>query len=453
MARAFRGASAILTGTHYAELGVAVHRSSSHLSGLFGASHYAESRGATAMITRRGIFATAAGLGAVARPPPLESSATMNKLPSVYARLGIRPVINAVGTVTNLGGSIMPPEVMDAMAEASQYFVPLPELQRRVGARIADLLGVPAAMVTAGAASAITVGTVACITRGDPQKLAQLPDVRGMKCEVIQLKSHRSGYESQITLTGATIVEVDTREELERAINGRTAMMFFLNKADTEGRIRRDEWIHVARERGVPTFNDAAADVPPPERLSAYVKEGFDLVAFSGGKGLLGPQCSGLLLGCKELIEAGMPSISPHLGIGRGMKVGKEEIIGLLTAVERYLRVDHDAEHRDLERRAVFIIDALAKSPLRATLDVPAIANHVPHVQIDWEGKQRAADLVKQLLEGDPPIAVEQRGERGLTISVWMMRPDEHLVVARRLAEVFAEQATPGQTPNGQRGS
>jgi len=215
-------------------------------------------------------------------------------------------------------------------------------------------------------------------------------------------------------------------------------MMFFLNKADPEGKIRRDEWIRVAKEHGVPTFNDAAADVPPPENLSAYVKEGFDLVGFSGGKGLLGPQCSGLLLGSKELIAAGKTAISPYGGIGRGMKVGKEEIVGLLAAVEHYLKVDHAAERRELESRAGYIIDFLAKLPLKAKLDVPEIANHVPHVQIDWEGKQPAAEVVRLLLEGDPPIAVSQRAERGLTVSVWMMRPGEHRIVAKRLAEVFA---------------
>jgi L-seryl-tRNA(Ser) seleniumtransferase len=347
-------------------------------------------------------------------------------------------VINGIGTVTMLGGSIMPPEVTEAMQEAGQYFVPLADLQRQAGAHIAELVGVPAAMVTAGAASAITVGTAACIARGDPAKLDRLPDVTGMKYEVIQQKSHHCGYEPQILLTGAKIVQVETREELDRAINDRTAMMFFLNKADPEGRIRRDEWIRVAKARGVPTFNDAAADVPPQGNLSAYVKEGFDLVAFSGGKGLLGPQCSGLLLGSKELVEAGMPAISPHGGIGRGMKVGKEEIVGLMAAVERYLKVDHDVERRELEQRAAYIIDFLAKSPVKAKVDVPEIANHVPHVMIDWEGKQTAAEIARQLMEGDPAIAIAQREERGLTVSVWMMRPGEHRIVAKRLAEVFA---------------
>ena len=393
------------------------------------------------MTTRRGFIAGVGGLSAVGSLPASSARAARSNerdAGAIYTRLGVRPLINAIGTVTLVGGSIMPPEVTRAMEEASRHFVYLPDLQRQVGTRIAELLGVPAAMVTAGAASAITVGTASCMTRGDAGKLARLPDVSGMKCEVIQQKSHRGEYYQQILLTGAKIVEIESREELDSAINDRTAMMFFLNKAEGQGRIRREEWVRVAKDRGVPAFNDAAADMPPPQHLSSYVSDGFDLVAFSGGKGLRGPQCSGLLLGRKELVEAGRTAISPHQGIGRAMKVGKEEIVGLLTAIELYLKADHDAERRELDRRAAYIIDAVNGSRLRATLDVPPIANHVPHVQIDWDGKQTAADAVRQLLQGNPSIAVGERAERGLTVSVWMMRPGEHEIVAKRLLEVLA---------------
>jgi L-seryl-tRNA(Ser) seleniumtransferase len=374
-----------------------------------------------------------AGAAVAVLPKPKLSEA------SVYTRLGVRPVINGVGTVTVLGGSIMPAEVVRAMDEASRYFVNLPELQDKVGARLAELLGVPAAMVTAGAASSITVAAAACLAGGDPRQVRRLPDTTDLKYEVVQQKSHRSGYEAQMLLTGAKIVWVETREEAERAINDRTAMMFFLNKADPEGQIRRAEWIALGKKHGVPTFNDAAADVPPASRLGEYVKEGFDLVAFSGGKGLLGPQCSGLLLGRKDLIEAGKQAISPHGGIGRGMKVGKEEMIGLLAAVERYLKVDHEAERRELEERAAHVLGVLAKvSGVQAEKHVPEIANRVPHVKIEWEGRRTAREVVQQLLEGDPPIAVSQRGERGLMVSMWMLRGDEHKAVARRLKEVLS---------------
>ena len=164
------------------------------------------------------------------------------------------------------------------------------------------------------------------------------------------MKAHPNEYEAQIRLVGAKIVYVENRQELDRAINERTAMLFFLNTRDPDGPIRRDEWIRVGKERNVFTFNDAASDVPPAAHLSEYVHQGFDLVGISGGKALLGPQCSGLLLGRKDLVEAARNAISPHAGIGRGMKVGKEEIVGLLAAVERYLKVDHDAEQREMER-------------------------------------------------------------------------------------------------------
>jgi len=336
----------------------------------------------------------------------------------------------------------MPPEVVRAMEEAGRHFVYLPELQKKAGERIAQLVGVPAAMVTAGAASAITVATAACVTRGDPKRYAALPDTEGMPNEVIQQESHQCGYEAQMRLVGTKILWVKTREDVERAIGPRTAMMFFLNKNDETGAIRRAEWIEIGKKHNVPLFNDAAADVPPASRLSEYVKEGFDLVAFSGGKGLLGPQCSGLLLGRKDLIEAAQPAISPAGGIGRGMKVGKEEIIGLLTAVERYMKTDHDAEARLLEGRVLEMIRVLSPvKGIQAEVTVPKIANHVPHLAVRWdepEKKLTTEQVVQQLREGDPPIYVLGTGPGQLMVSVWMMRGSEHRTVARRLREILA---------------
>jgi L-seryl-tRNA(Ser) seleniumtransferase len=380
--------------------------------------------------------ATAAA-GALSSAAPAASSSDV----SVYTRLGVRPVINGVGVVTHLGGSLMPPEVVDAMDKAARYFVPLTELQKKVGARIAELLGAPAAMVTCGCASAITLGTAACVAMGDAEKLRRLPDTSGMKNEIVQQKSHRGGYEQQMLLVGTKIVWVETREELDRAINDRTAMMFFYNEMEPEGQIKRDEWIRVGKQRGVPTFNDAASDTPPVERLSQYVREGFDLVAFSGGKALMGPQCSGLLLGRKDLIEAAIPASSPYASIGRGMKVGKEEMVGLLAAVERYLKVDHAAEFKELDARVQYMIEALSKiRGLNAERHLPPIANHVPHLRLDWTEdafKFDAGEVVRKLMQGDPAIAISRRGDRLLHVSVWMMRPGEHEIVTRRLKEVF----------------
>src|SRR5882724_4580232 len=186
--------------------------------------------------------AAASGL-TTAAPVPSTSGA------AIYARLGIRPLINGVGVVTHLGGSLMPPEVVDAMDQAARHFVPLTELQTKVGARIAELLGAPSAVVTCGCASAITLGTAACVAMGDPEKLRRLPDTTGMKNEIVQQKTHRGGYEQQMLLIGAKIVWVETKEELERAITDRTAMMFFYNENEPEGKITRQEWIEVGKRR------------------------------------------------------------------------------------------------------------------------------------------------------------------------------------------------------------
>lgn len=395
-------------------------------------------------MTRRRVLqggASAAVLGAAACGSGSEPG-TPAAPEEVYRRLGIEPVINGIGTVTVLGGSLMPPEVTDAMVAASRNFVPLPELQERAGDHVARLIGVPAAMISAGAASAMTCGTAAAIAGDDDEKLRMLPDTTGMKNEVIQQRAHLTGYQAQLELVGAKIVWVDTREEAEAAINERTAMMFFLNFADPRGEIGRAEWIDIAKAHNVPTLNDAAADIPPPERLHSYVEEGFDMVAFSGGKGLMGPQATGLLLGRPDLIGAARKAISPFGGIGRGMKVGKEEIVGLVAAVERYVSLDHDAERRELDARAALISGVLGSvNGLSLETHVPEIANHVPHVVVSWDESGlgvTSEDAVARLLEGDPPIAVSRSGEGRLRISTWMLRPGQDAVVAERVRALFA---------------
>jgi L-seryl-tRNA(Ser) seleniumtransferase len=317
----------------------------------------------------------------------------------------------------------------------------VPDLQQKAGARIAELLGVPAAMITAGAASAITVATAAAMTKGDAKKIAQLPDTEGLPFEVIQ--QGRSGYEAQVRVTGARVVTVGTRDELDRAISERTAMMFFLNHAEPNVKIKRDEWVRVARERDVVSFNDAAADVPPREHLSQYVEEGFDLVAFSGGKGLRGPQSTGLLLGRKDLIDGARTLIAPHGGIGRGMKMGKEEIVGLVAAVERYMTVDLEAERRVLEAKVDHLKDVVGKvKGVAVETHVPEIANHVPHFVATWDEAAlglTAKQVHERLQAGDPPVHVLLSGPGKLTVSVWMMSGDEHRLVARRLRDILAK--------------
>jgi len=388
----------------------------------------------------------AAGLERTAASPPGTGD-------NVYSRLGVPTYINALGTVTRLGGTIMPAEVVRAMDEAGQHFVPMADLHEKVGERLARLIGVEAATVTSGAAGAITQGTAACVTRGDPDRMAQLPDTTGMPNQVIIQKSHREAYEAQIKLVGTRVVEVETIDQLEAAINPGTAMLFFINTFTPKGRIDRQTWVAVGKKHGVPTFNDAAADVPPKGRLSEYVRMGFDLVTFSGGKGLLGPQSSGLLLGRRDLVMAARRCGSPWGGIGRGMKVGKEEMIGLLAAVERYLKIDHQAEKRLLQSRVDTIAASLASIPgVQAESFVPEIANHVPHLSLEWDYERipiTTAEASGRLKQGHPPIEVgghhwmqpnrqSPDNMQGLTVSVWMLRPGEDRIVAERLKSLLA---------------
>lgn len=367
----------------------------------------------------------------------------------IYEELGVRPFINAAGTYTMLSACIMPREVVAAMEEASRQHVSIPELQEAAGKRIASLVGSEAALVTSGCAAALTLATAACVCGSDQEKIRRTPDSEGMKNEVIFQKTHRFGYDHAIRNVGVKIVEVETRQELESAISDKTAMLFFLNLADPQGQIKRQEFAEIAKKAGIPSLIDAAADVPPAENLSAYIKMGYDLVAFSGGKGIRGPQCSGLLLGRKELIQAAFLNGSPNAdSAGRIGKVGKEEIVGLLTAVELYVKRDHQAEWKDWEGRVSLIGKAVAGiRGIQTERFVPEIANQVPHLAIKWDTsalRLSKEDFVKALREGEPRIEVRPNSatEPRLEIAVWMLQPDEDRIVARRCAEILKKSAS-----------
>lgn len=361
--------------------------------------------------------------------------------------LGVRPVINAAGTYTMLTGSLMAPEAVQAWQSATRVFVRLDELHDAVGKRIAELIGCEAAMVTAGAASALTLGTAACMTGTDPERIRRLPDTTGMKTEVIIQKSHRFAYDHAVRNCGIRFVEVETREELERAVNDRTVMMLFLNNSDPIGQIKAAEFAELGKKYGIPTFIDCAADVPPVENLRKFTDMGFSLVTFSGGKGLRGPQSAGLLLGRKDLIQAARLNTCPHAdSIGRGHKVNKEEMLAMLAAVEAYLKRDHEADWREWEKRVRLIADTIAAIPGVSTeVWVPEIANHVPHLRIRWDAervKVTVADVVRQLREGEPSIEVVPGAREFLTVGVWMLQPGEAQIVARRLREILKKAAS-----------
>lgn len=354
-----------------------------------------------------------------------------------FKELGVRRFINAAGTFTSLTASLMPREVIEAMDYASEYFVTLDELQEKVGERIARLVDAEAAMVTAGAASALTLGTAAVLTGTDPEKIRRLPDVTGMKSEAIIQKSHRFPYDHAVRNCGVRMVEVETREELQAAVNDQTAMLLFLNAADNEGRIKAPEFAELGKQYGIATFNDCAADVPPVENLWKYNRMGFDLVTFSGGKGIRGPQSAGLLFGRRHLIEAARLNTSPNAdSIGRGSKVNKEEILGMLVALELYLGKDHEREWREWENRAETIARSARAVPgVSSEIYVPEIANHVPHVKVTWDAERiplTPEQVAGALRDGDPSIEVRHSTD-ALQVGVWMLRSGEEKIVARRL--------------------
>lgn len=401
-----------------------------------------------ASLSRRNFLAAGASLAgaraATAMPRPGSPGASRPATNHIYSRLGVRTFINAKGTYTALSGSLMPGEVVRAMEEASQYFVAIEELQRIVGEKIARLLGAEAACVTSGAAAAIVLGTAACVTGNDPEKIKRLPDVSGMKNEVILQKKHRVSYDHAIRNVGVKLVEVETSEELERAIHPNTAMLFFLNNAQNKGAMGLAQWVEIGKRRGVPTFNDAAADTPPVSRLSEYARLGFDLVAFSGGKGLRGPQCSGLLMGRRDLIDSALANGSPNSDtVGRPMKVGKEEIVGLYVALERYLKLDHQAEWQAWERQVEKMRQILSSAPgLETGTFVPEIANQVPHLYVRWNEAAKGltkGDVGRKLREGEPSIeCLVEEYPHGLSVTPYMMRAGEEVIVARRLKEILS---------------
>jgi L-seryl-tRNA(Ser) seleniumtransferase len=398
------------------------------------------------LTARRSFLGTLAGLpyiggflsgqrvAAAESPPPRD----------VIKELGVRAFINAAGTFTAMSGSLMAPEVMAAMQAASRKFVKLEDLHNAVGKRIAELLHCESALVTAGCASALSLATAACVAGSDHDRILRLPDTTGMKNEVLVQKTHRVGYDHAIRNAGVRLIEVETKEELEKAINERTAMMFFFNAADQRGKIHHEEFVALGKKQKVPTLNDAAADVPPVDNLWRYTKMEFDLVAFSGGKGIRGPQSAGLLLGRKDLIEAAKLNNSPNSdSLCRTNKVNKEEIVGMLVALEMFLARDHAKVWDEWQGRCRRIAEALRGfEDVRTEVRVPQIANAVPHLHVTWDTQGRrvsVSDVVKQLRDGQPSIEVNPSTGRQLVIGVWMMEPGEDAIVAERVRAILAK--------------
>ncbi len=371
--------------------------------------------------------------------PNLVSPATRD----FFKELGLRTFINAAGTYTSMTGSLMHKEVTDAIGYGATEFVNLDELQDKVGERIAELLQCEYATVTSGAFSAMTLGLAGVMCGMDEEKVAQLPNTEGLKDEVIVQKGHAIGYTHALINTGAKIVEVTTAKELEKAINDKTAMLWFLNANTENGDIKWEEFIALGKKHGIPTFIDCAADVPPVDNLFKFTRMGFDMVCFSGGKGLRGPQSAGILLGKRKYIEAARMHTPPRgATIGRGMKVNKEEVLGMMVALELYLARDHKKEWELWEQQIKLISDSASSvKGVETEIHVPPHANHVPSLKIRWDEnvvKISTDEMRKLLREGHPSIeTVGNKDEVGIT--TWMMEPGQERIVAKRIKEILSK--------------
>jgi len=364
-----------------------------------------------------------------------------------YDELGVTTVINCEGTMTMLGGSVLRPELEAVMAMAGKHFVNIPELEVAAGKRIAEMLKLAdgyTALVTSGAAAAMQSGLAGILTGDNEALIRQLPDLTGMKSEVIIQKSHRNPFDHQLRNTGIKLIEIETRDQLRQAVNDRTAIMHFSNFANAAGQIKVDEWVKLAKQYNVPCMNDAAADTPPVSHLWDYTNMGYDLVTFSGGKAMRGPQCAGLLIGRKDLVGYALLNNSPHEDtLGRSQKVGKEEIIGMVKALELYLKEDHDALAREWQGRLERISKELSKVPgVSTSFFVPDIANHVPHMQITWDSRVslEPREASKLLRNSKPAIVIGGgEGRPGLTMCSFMLQPGEDKIVAEQLSRVLRE--------------
>jgi D-glucosaminate-6-phosphate ammonia-lyase len=405
-----------------------------------------------ASLNRRSLFMS--GIGTAIGSALVGSGSAHAAAPlaeGIYQRLGVRTVINAVGTLTVLGGSLMPEEVKRAMEEASRSYVPIHELQAAVGRRLAELTGAEAAFVTAGASAALCLATCAVTAGSDPQKMDRLPDLTGMKSEIVIQKADRNPFDHAFRMVGVKLVEVETEADLQKAINPRTAAVAFVQAHYSLGhKIEVARMIELAHAAGVPLIMDAAAELPPAENLRKFTRMGADLVAFSGGKQLRGPQCSGLLLGRKDLVAAAYANSSPHNHFARIAKVGKEEIVGLLTAVELYLSLDLDAQRRERTETLNRVAEKLQGLPTLRTEFVPnGDYSHSPRLSVQWDEKAldlTVSQMVQRLRSGSPSIEASDMTQyeppwKGLGILPHNLLPGEELIVARRIAETVTQAA------------
>lgn len=362
-----------------------------------------------------------------------------------FKELGLRTFINAAGTYTSMTGCLMPKEVSDAIVYGTSDYVNLDDLQDKVGERIAELLECEYATVTSGCFGAMSIAMAGVLCGNDASKVKQLPNTEGWANEVIIQEGHQIGYSQALTNVGAKIITVKTAKEMKAAISDKTAMLWYLNANTENGEVKWEEFLAIAKKYNIPTMIDCAADVPPVENLFRFTKMGFDMVTFSGGKGLRGPQSAGLLLGKRKYVEAARMHTPPRgETIGRGMKVNKEEVLGMLVALELYLGKDHDSEWKMWESQIQLISDAaLSVNGVETEIHVPPHANHVPSLRISWNEKKvkiSPPDFRKELMEGHPSIQTVG-GSDSVGITTWMMQPGQERIVAKRVKEILTKYA------------
>ncbi|WP_260704719.1 selenocysteine synthase [Edaphobacter flagellatus] len=391
-----------------------------------------------------------------------EAAAPASSVTDYYDKLGVAKIINAAGTYTTLTAACMPPQVRRAVELAAQHPVQLHDLQVKSGEYLAKKLRCEGALVTSGASGAITLATAACITYANNSKPGALPqDAGNLKNEVIVQKSHRYSYDHAMMLSGAVIREVVTLDDYKRAFNEKTVMTNFFNAAEEEdgpvAQIGREQWLEIAHQHNVPCHMDAAADMPPIENLWKYTGMGFDLVCFSGGKGIRGPQNAGLLLGKKHLTDLALRNTNPNGdAVGRGMKVAKEQIVGMVAAVDWLLEQSDESNEREYNRRCKVISDAVKNIPtMQSSVVIPKIANHVPHLLLKFDPAKvgvTVAQVQERLRAQNPPIELNpntgHKPNQGipsdantLVIGVWMLQPGEDEIVGRRLRAALTQKA------------
>ncbi len=364
---------------------------------------------------------------------------------NLFKELGIRTFINAAGTYTFMTGSLMRPEVIEAIQSTANEFCLLDEVQDKVGEKIATLVRSESAVVTAGCFSAMTLGLAGVLTGMDPKKVEQLPHIEGtgMKSEVIIQKGHNVGYSQALTNTGCKIVFIETIQDLENAINSKTALLWFLNIQSDKGTITHEEWVAAGKKHNIPTMIDIAADVPPLSNLFKFNDMGFDLVCVSGGKAIRGPQSAGILMGKKNLIAAARLSMPPRgSNIGRGMKINKEEIIGMYVALDLYFKYDHEKEWKVWEARVKTIQKAINQiKGIKTEIKVPTLGNVTPTIHVTWDKsivRITTLKLQENLRKGSPSIEIVNGGDEHISITTWVMKKGEDVLVAKRLKEVLS---------------